>query len=227
MIKGKLNFDDFQKFNYILYDQYLFRKLLDIYESEKVKYKLLAINVFKEKQIAPVLIRIDSMKTSLLKDYYENIYLLEKTEYLNKFDQMALVQNLIKTDLELDELAEQLTKLMLINKNTLFRFYDPRVLVHLYMTRDCQILNSDINRWLQRYRSIFVIWSFDLMEHSFEINALDFSSEQFTRKSRIQLKNFDQINSNIKEFSRKNADFQALIKFMEKQYLAFEVKDDR
>lgn len=227
MIKGKLNFDDFQKFNYILYDQYLFRKLLDIYESEKVKYKLLAINVFKEKQIAPVLIRIDSMKTSLLKDYYENIYLLEKTEYLNKFDQMALVQNLIKTDLELDELAEQLTKLMLINKNTLFRFYDPRVLVHLYMTRDCQILNSDINRWLQRYRSIFEIWSFDLMEHSFEINALDFSSEQFTRKSRIQLKNFDQINSNIKEFSRKNADFQALIKFMEKQYLAFEVKDDR
>lgn len=227
MIKGKLNFDDFQKFNYILYDQYLFRNLLDIYESEKVKYKLLAINVFKEKQIAPVLIRIDSMKTSLLKDYYENIYLLEKTEYLNKFDQMALVQNLIKTDLELDELAEQLTKLMLINKNTLFRFYDPRVLVHLYMTRDCQILNSDINRWLQRYRSIFEIWSFDLMEHSFEINALDFSSEQFTRKSRIQLKNFDQINSNIKEFSRKNADFQALIKFMEKQYLAFEVKDDR
>lgn len=98
MIKGKLNFDDFQKFNYILYDQYLFRNLLDIYESEKVKYKLLAINVFKEKQIAPVLIRIDSMKTSLLKDYYENIYLLEKTEYLNKFDQMALVQNLIKTD---------------------------------------------------------------------------------------------------------------------------------
>lgn len=227
MIKGKLNFDDFQKFNYILYDQYLFRNLLDIYESEKVKYKLLAINVFKEKQIAPVLIRIDSMKTSLLKDYYENIYLLEKTEYLNKFDQMALVQNLIKTDLELDELAEHLTKLMLINKNTLFRFYDPRVLVHLYMTRDCQILNSDINRWLQRYRSIFEIWSFDLMEHSFEINALDFSSEQFTRKSRIQLKNFDQINSNIKEFSRKNADFQALIKFMEKQYLAFEVKDDR
>lgn len=115
---------------------------------------------------------------------------------------------------------------MLINKNTLFRFYDPRVLVHLYMTRDCQILNSDINRWLQRYRSIFEIWSFDLMEHSFEINALDFSSEQFTQKSRIQLKNFDQINSNIKEFSRKNADFQALIKFMEKQYLAFEVKDD-
>ena len=43
MIKGKLNFEDFQKFNYILYDQYLFRNLLDIYESEKVKYKVLAI----------------------------------------------------------------------------------------------------------------------------------------------------------------------------------------
>ncbi|KHF78180.1 hypothetical protein PJ15_1237 [Acinetobacter sp. neg1] len=227
MIKGKLNFEDFQKFNYILYDQYLFRNLLDIYESEKVKYKILAINVFKEKQIAPIVIRIDSMSSALLHDYYENIYLLEQTEYINKFDQMALVQNLIKTDLELDDLAEQLTKLMLINKNTLFRFYDPRVLVHLYMSRDHQILNNDIDRWLRRYRSIFDTWSFDLMGHSFEINALDLSSEQSIQKSRIQLKNFDQINSNIKEFCRKNTDFQALMDFMEKQYLAFEVKNDR
>lgn len=227
MIKGKLSFEDFQKFNYILYDQYLFRNLLDIYESEKVKYKILAINVFKEKQIAPIVIRIDSMSSALLHDYYENIYLLEQTEYINKFDQMALVQNLIKTDLELDDLAEQLTKLMLINKNTLFRFYDPRVLVHLYMSRDNQILNTDINRWLKRYRSIFETWSFDLMGHSFEINALDLSSEQSIQKSRIQLKNFDQINTKIKEFSRKNADFQALMDFMEKQYLAFEVRNDR
>ncbi|EPG37508.1 hypothetical protein [Acinetobacter colistiniresistens] len=75
MIKGKLNFEDFQKFNYILYDQYLFRNLLDIYENEKVKYKILAINVFKEKQIAPIVIRIDSMSPALLQDYYENIYL--------------------------------------------------------------------------------------------------------------------------------------------------------
>lgn len=227
MIKGKLNFEDFQKFNYILYDQYLFRSLLDIYENEKVKYKILAINVFKEKQIAPIVIRIDSMSPALLQDYYENIYLLEQTEYINKFDQMALVQNLIKTDLELDDLAEQLTKLMLINKNTLFRFYDPRVLVHLYMSRDHQILNTDIDRWLKRYRSIFETWSFDLMGHSFEINALDLSSEQSIQKSRIQLKNFDQINIKIKEFSRKNADFQALMDFMEKQYLAFEVRNDR
>lgn len=227
MIKGKLNFEDFQKFNYILYDQYLFRNLLDIYENEKVKYKILAINVFKEKQIAPIVIRIDSMSPALLQDYYENIYLLEQTEYINKFDQMALVQNLIKTDLELDDLAEQLTKLMLINKNTLFRFYDPRVLVHLYISRDHQILNTDINRWLKRYRSIFETWSFDLMGHSFEINALDLSSEQSIQKSRIQLKNFDQINTKIKEFSRKNADFQALMDFMEKQYLAFEVRNDR
>ncbi|ENU23716.1 hypothetical protein F993_01870 [Acinetobacter proteolyticus] len=227
MIKGKLNFEDFQKFNYILYDQYLFRSLLDIYENEKVKYKILAINVFKEKQIAPIVIRIDSMSPALLQDYYENIYLLEQTEYINKFDQMALVQNLIKTDLELDDLAEQLTKLMLINKNTLFRFYDPRVLVHLYMSRDNQILNTDINRWLKRYRSIFETWSFDLMGHSFEINALDLSSEQSIQQSRIQLKNFDQINTKIKEFSRKNADFQALMDFMEKQYLAFEVRNDR
>ncbi|TVT86979.1 DUF4123 domain-containing protein [Acinetobacter colistiniresistens] len=227
MIKGKLNFEDFQKFNYILYDQYLFRNLLDIYENEKVKYKILAINVFKEKQIAPIVIRIDSMSPALLQDYYENIYLLEQTEYINKFDQMALVQNLIKTDLELDDLAEQLTKLMLINKNTLFRFYDPRVLVHLYMSKDHQILNTDIDRWLKRYRSIFETWSFDLMGHSFEINALDLSSEQTLQKSRIQLKNFDQINSSIKEFSRKNADFQALMDFMQKQYLAFEVRNDR
>lgn len=227
MIKGKLNFEDFHKFNYILYDQYMFRNLLDIYESEKVKYKILAINVFKEKQIAPIVIRIDSMSSALLHDYYENIYLLEQTEYINKFDQMALVQNLIKTDLELDDLAEQLTKLMLINKNTLFRFYDPRVLVHLYMSRDHQILNTDIDRWLKRYRSIFETWSFDLMGHSFEINALDLSSEKSIQKSRIQLKNFDQINFNIKEFSRKNTDFQALMDFMEKQYLAFEVKNDR
>ncbi|MCU4336758.1 DUF4123 domain-containing protein [Acinetobacter dispersus] len=227
MIKGKLSFEDFQKFNYILYDQYLFRNLLDIYENEKVKYKILAINVFKEKQIAPILIRIDSMSSALLHDYYGNIYLLEQTEYINKFDQMALVQNLIKTDLELDDLAEQLTKLMVINKNTLFRFYDPRVLVHLYMSRDHQVLNTDIDRWLKRYRSIFEIWSFDLMGHSFEINALDFSLEKSTQKSKIQLKNFDQINTKIKEFSRKNADFQALMDFMEKQYLAFEVRNDR
>ncbi len=116
---------------------------------------------------------------------------------------------------------------MLINKNTLFRFYDPRVLVHLYMSKDHQILNTDIDRWLKRYRSIFETWSFDLMGHSFEINALDLSSEQTLQKSRIQLKNFDQINSSIKEFSRKNADFQALMDFMQKQYLAFEVRNDR
>lgn len=227
MIKGKLNFEDFQKFNYILYDQYLFRNLLSIYENEKVKYKILAINVFKEKRVAPIVIHIDSMSSALLQDYYENIYLIEQTEYLNKFDQMGLVQNLIKTDLNLDDLAEQLTKLMLINKNTLFRFYDPRVLVHLYMSRDYQVLNTDIDRWLKRYFSIFETWSFDLMEHSFEINAVDFISEKSTQKSKIQLENFDQINSKTKEFSRKNVDFQALIDFMEKQYLAFEVKDDR
>lgn len=77
MIKGKLNFEDFQKFNYILYDQYLFRNLLSIYENEKVKYKILAINVFKEKRVAPIVIHIDSMSSALLQDYYENIYLIE------------------------------------------------------------------------------------------------------------------------------------------------------
>ncbi|WP_228129554.1 hypothetical protein [Acinetobacter colistiniresistens] len=95
------------------------------------------------------------------------------------------------------------------------------------MSKDHQILNTDIDRWLKRYRSIFETWSFDLMGHSFEINALDLSSEQTLQKSRIQLKNFDQINSSIKEFSRKNADFQALMDFMQKQYLAFEVRNDR
>ncbi|MBU3848698.1 MAG: DUF4123 domain-containing protein [Candidatus Acinetobacter avistercoris] len=226
MIKNKLNFEEFQKFNYILYDQYLFRNLLHIYESEKVKYKILAINVFKEREIAPILIHVDSMNPALLQDYYENIYLLEQTEYINKFDQMALVQNLIKSDLDLDDLAEQLTELMLINKNTFFRFYDPRVLVHLYMFKDYQILNPNIGRWVERYRSVFDCWSFDLMGHSFEISALEFCSKKSNLKTRIQLKNFDQINSKIKEFSRKNAEFQLLIDFMEKQYLVFEVKND-
>lgn len=225
MIKNKMSFEEFQGFNYILYDQYLFRNLLDIYDSEKVKYKILAINIFKERNIAPILIRIDSMNPVLLHDYYENIYLLEQTEYINKFDQMALVQNLIKTDFNLDELAEHLTKLMLINKNTLFRFYDPRVLVHLYMSKDYQILNADIGRWVERYRSIFDKWSFELMGHSFEISALDFCSNKSNLNSRIQLKNFDQINSRIKEFSRKNVEFQVLIDFIEKQYLSFEVRN--
>ncbi|MGE8654461.1 MAG: DUF4123 domain-containing protein [Acinetobacter gandensis] len=226
MIKNQMSFEEFQNFNYILYDQYLFRNLLDIYDGEKVKYKILAINIFKERNIAPILLRIDSMSPVLLQDYYENIYLLEQTEYINKFDQMALVQNLIKSDLELDDLAEKLTELMLINKNTFFRFYDPRVLVHLYMSKAYQILNPNIGLWVERYRSVFDCWSFDLMGHSFEISALDFCSKKSNLKTRIQLKNFDQINSKIKEFSRKNADFQLLIDFMEKQYLVFEVKND-
>lgn len=227
MIENKLNFEDFQKFNYILYDQYLFRNLLSIYESAKVRYKILAINIFKEKQIAPIVIRIDSMSPALLQDYYENIYLLEQTEYINKFDQMSLVQNLIKTDLELDEFAKRLTELMLINKNTFFRFYDPRVLIHLYMVRDCEVLNNDINKWLKRYRSIFEIWSFDLMGRSFAINASDFSTEDSVKKSKILLKNFDQISTNIKKNSIKNPDPQTVIDYMEEQYLAFEVKNDR
>ena len=64
------------------------------------------------------------------------------------------------------------------------------------------------------------------MGHSFELNALDLSLEKSAPKSRLQLKNFNQINSNIKEFSRENTDFQALMDFMEKQYLVFEVRND-
>lgn len=225
MIRSKLSFEDFQKFNYILYDQYLFRNLLEIYESEKIKYKLLAINIFKEKKITPIVVKIDTMSSALLRDYYENIYLLENTEYINKFDEMSLVQNLIKTDLDLDSLAENLTKLMLINKKIFFRFYDPRILIHIYMLKNYDLLNIELKKWIESYSLIFERWSFDLMGHSFEMDSFDFKMKKSQVQMNTYLENFDQINKKIREFCRKNNDFKSLIDFMEKQYLVLEVKN--
>jgi hypothetical protein len=227
MINEKLNFEDFKKFDFILYDQYLFKSLLDIYKKEKVKYKILAINVFKEQKIAPIVIDIKSMSPVILLDYYENIYLLEQTDYLNKFDQMGLVQNLIKTKLDLDELSDHLTKLMLINNKTFFRYYDPRILIHLYVLNNTKFLDSDLNKWFKQYCKIFDSWAFDLMSHCFEIKDINYNSEEFERKSKINLDKIDQINDQVRKFSRSNSDFDSVVNFIRKQYLDFEINYER
>lgn len=225
MILNKLTLEEFKTFNYILYDQYVFRSILDVYDQQKIKYKLLAINVFKEREIAPILIQIDSMNPDLLEDYYYNIYLLEQAEYLNKFDQMSLVQNLIKTDLDIDNFAQNLTNLMLINKNIFFRYYDPRVLINIFMLRKYQFLDRDLSKWAKAFYKNFEFWNFELMGRSFQISTqTNQTNIDMNVYSKIKLTHFDVINEKTKEFARHNSDFESIVGFIEKQYLDFEVK---
>lgn len=220
MIKQTISFDEFKEYDFILYEQYLFRNLLDIYRAEKIKYKLLAINIFKDKNKAPILVDLKSMDSTLIEDFYDRVFLLERTNYINRFDKMPLVQNLIKSKLDLDDFSDELTALMVINKKILFRYYDPRVMLHLYNIRKYKNINVDINRWCLRFLKVHESWSFGLMggwyffDNYFEKEniSINFGFEEFMIMNAISRKEFNR-NDLVENLNLKPS-----------EYLKFEVK---
>ncbi|WP_353173581.1 hypothetical protein [Acinetobacter rudis] len=216
-----LSYQQFDEYNYALYDQYLFRNLLSIYDEQKVKYKILLIDVFGKAQDAPIVVDLKSMNEEMKQDFYEHIYLQEMSHYINFFDNMLLVQNLIQSDLSLDEFSNKMSKLMLIEDKYIFRFFDPRIMIHVFLLNYNQydLNNTTLKQWMTQHQSTFKVWDIYIWNNRYSLTQDNFSKFNHPKlKSTIAIQHFDQCNKKIKEMilSKEIETVSDIIKNMQK-----------
>lgn len=190
-----IDFENFKKYDYALYEQRHFRCLINIYDRNNVKYKIIAINLFKNRQKAPIVVDLKSMKENELQDFYENIFLKEMSAGLNLFNNMGLVSNLIKSQLDLEEFSNSITELLKYNSKNIIRFYDPRVNIHLLNISMYLNFDYEMRQWLKRFNNIFEEWCVSVFGCHFE----------FRIKKHIE---FEQINFSIQDIDKINLKFK-------------------
>lgn len=197
-----ITFEQFAEYDYMMYDQYVFRNLLSIYASQKVEYKILLINIFKKQENAPIIVDLNSMSEGVKLDFYEEVYLKETTRYVNFFDNMSLVQNLIKSDLSLDEFADQMSKLLIVEDKYVFRFYDPRIMIHLFLLNYNQydLKDSILKQWMLGHQSTFKVWDINIWNMHYSLEPSNFSKFKHAQLvSNICIQDFDQYNKDVKQ----------------------------
>jgi hypothetical protein len=213
-----VKFESFKKYDYILYEQSHFRNLLSIYKEHNVKYRIIAINLFKKRDEAPIIVDLKSMNINELEDFYKNIFLSECSTGLSLFQNIGLVSNLIKSSLDLDELSEKITKLLIYNSENIIRFYDPRINIHLFNVTKYSNLDLDMKIWLKKFCSIFDEWCICVFGCYFKYIKQD----SINKLIHFRIHDIDGINQNFKRNSFKNS--QEIQAFFKENYKSFEVK---
>lgn len=127
--------------NYILFDPSLWH---EAHETIGVLYELpyivLAEDYFGDKEISPTLIDLNGVDNNLKLDAWEFLGSRPFTDGSSQLDQMSMFQNIIKTDLDIDEMSELIINIMLFNDHkSIFRFYDPRVMMHHYAYKNTEL----------------------------------------------------------------------------------------
>ncbi len=215
----KVDFESFKSYDYILYEQSHFRDLLSIYKEHNVKYKIIAINLFKKREKAPILIDLKSMSSNALEDFYQNVFLSEFSSGLSLFHNMGLVSNLIKSKLEFDDFSKFATDLLMYDAENIIRFYDPRVNIHLLSISNYSNLNFEMRTWLRRFNKVFDEWCVCVFGCYF-----NFVNERL-RKNKIinfTIYDIDHINMKFKENTFKST--HEIEIFLKENYKQLEMK---
>jgi hypothetical protein len=195
-----LNLENFKKYNYMVYEQRFFPNMIEIYDENNIKYKYLGEDVFKKKYFCPILVDLNSISEDIKQSFLEELVLNYYTRFVNYFDDMYIAQNLIKSTLDLDEMADLMVKLMVVgnSRKSLFRFYDPRVSLHLnaLMYDENKIYKNIFSGWKEKFLNNFDEYIICI---NGEFRGLNLNQDDFIYNKKLDISLIDDINLDIKK----------------------------
>lgn len=205
-MKMNISFEKFSEYNFALYDQILFSDYKSFLEEKNINYKTLAVDLFGGARNSPILVSLNNVSMEDKEELYNYFFIEKETNYRYTFDRMNVFQNVIKTNLNMDEFSEILTKMMIYRGGYLFRYYDPRVILHLIIVRSKEIYIEDKNLriWSDKYFKniesvILSLWGVKFIYN----NKNTFSNNL---KTNINIKDIDLLNGMIKKKGGKYLD---------------------
>ncbi|RKG33230.1 hypothetical protein D7V32_03655 [Acinetobacter tianfuensis] len=146
--KITLDLNYFNKINYAILEAGFWPELYKLFDEFKLVYHFIGLNVFKNKNICPLLIDLNKIDLAKKKIIWDEISFITTNSYESNFDKIYLFQNLIETKLNFDDFSLFLNSIISFNKKKIFRVYDPRVAMHLAIIYPKFISLSDfIDSW--------------------------------------------------------------------------------
>lgn len=201
----KINFESFKEYNFALYDQILFSDYKYFFEEKEIKYKFLGVDLFGSERNSPILISLNDIPDTDKEEIYEFFFIEKETNYHHSFDRMNVFQILIKSAVNVDILADELTMMMVVKSKYLFRYYDPRVVLHLILIKEkgLYIQNKFLRNWSENYFKnidgmVLSLWGKKII---YDSKHKDYNSKNY--KSNIDFDDIDLLNKKIKMNSNK------------------------
>lgn len=194
-----LNLNIFKEFNFMLYEQRFFQNMIELYDGNQIKYKYIGEDVFKNKKLCPLLVDLNTVGDQLKESFLNELILVNFTKNIYDFDRMFIAQNLFKSKLDLNDMAEFLTQQMILGKSDkfLFRFYDPRVSIHLdaILFEDNKIYKNIYSGWRGRFLNNVEEYIVSL---NFNFMKVDLN-DGINYKKNMNVSQIESINKNIRE----------------------------
>lgn len=143
-----VNFEYFNEINYSILESGFWPEVYKLFDEFNLPYYFIGLNVFKNKSICPILIDFNAVEKSKKRQVWEEIFLNTTNSYDSEFDKIYLFQNLIKSNMALNDFMSLIGDVISFNKKNVFRAYDPRVALHLgKFFPDFYLLSKCIQEW--------------------------------------------------------------------------------
>lgn len=166
------------KANFVLFDAALWNDpLYNLEANFDVPSHTLAEDYFGDKDISPTLIDLNQLDDAVKLDVWEFLGSRFSTDDFNssQLDQIGLFQNLIFSELDLDDFSDLMIDLMLLDdRQSLFRFYDSRVMMHHRAFRNTPLdLQPQIRRRFQQIQEHCSDWMISVCRGFYQVDLTD------------------------------------------------------
>lgn len=160
--------------NYIFFDPTLWSGAHEQLTKRSIPYHLIGRNVFKVEAETPTLIELNELSQDVKEQLWVEIGSYNLLNAFSKFDQMSMFQNYIISKSNLDQIKKFLADFMCMNvqgENYLFRYFDPRVLIHLNAIFDIRFRQSlKQQRLFLEWKKHIQAWSISISGDYFQLN---------------------------------------------------------
>lgn len=177
--------------NYIIFDALLWGSAHSILQELNVEYHFIGLNVFRRPELTPTLIDLNNLSNEKKQKLWSLVGKNTHTNAFSGFDQMSMFQTYLYSNKHVEDMKDFLAELMVYKNKSdkfVFRFYDPRVAIHL--TQISSLLNITNYKKIQDDISKWVV---SINHQYFEVNR------QKTEIPLIRFDEIDQINSKIRD----------------------------
>lgn len=194
-----LNFETFSRYDYMLYEQRFFKNMLELYEGNRISYIYIGLDLFKNTKLCPILVDLKTIDSNVKESFFNEVVLMNSTDFYNYFDYMYIAQNLIKTSLDMNDLADLLVNLMLVGSvdKYLFRFYDPRVGLHLNAITfdENKIYKNKFHNWKAKFNNNIDLYTISI---NGEFRSIDLNRNPFKLLKALDANEVEYVNREIK-----------------------------
>ncbi|MEQ1308983.1 hypothetical protein [Acinetobacter bereziniae] len=211
--------------NYIVFDALLWGNAHSILKEFNIEHHFIGLNVFRRLELTPTLINLNQLSKEKKQQLWQLFGKNTQTNAFSGFDQMSMFQTYIYSDKRTDEIKDFLAELMVYKNKSdkfVFRFYDPRVAIHL--THIGSLLNATI---YQQLRDDISKWVISINHQYFEVNRekVDTPLIGFDEIDPINLKMRKALNLQYDDTGNEilpdfNENMNELINFAYKEYLS-------